>query len=590
MNKKKHLLKFILILAVIVSITSCEKDDNSSPDESLVYDGITITQPTLWEKTRHPYIIKGTVTVQGTTLTIEPGAVVKFESEARLLIRGDNARLLAQATAEENILFTSVSNSPAPGDWNSIEVSGTNAISVLDFCILEYGGSSNIRGMLTIDDALVSVTNSILRHSGSFGVFTNTSKQSGFAEFTHNEIYGSVNAPVIIAPNYAHTIGEENIILSDYGIAIKGSAYTNQDETWKAQTVPFVLEDDLIIRGPGNPILRLQPGITLFMRSGKNIIVGGNNNYGSLIAQGTENDTITITSFAANPQPGDWGYIRFNAGSTQCLLEYCRIEYGGSNPNFAMLITDNNALVSIKNSFIGNANRTEINVGSSNGSNGFVEFSGNTIHSVNGDAMLIRGQVLQTLGENNHFVVPANAGIRVSGFASNLIYIENDATWIPMNVPYIIEDNMRIYQNSTLTIAPGTVLKFISGKNVEVGWNNTHGRLVAQGTEAQPIVFTSASPVPQKGDWQGIRFSRFALGGSLLEYCDIGYAGPTSTYKANIIVDPCGEGNPVIRNSHIHNSLRYGVYMNRFQGAWGDPVMENNTFSDNNVADVGQDN
>lgn len=590
MNKKKHLLKFILILAVIVGIASCEKDNDSRPDESLVYDGITITQPTLWEKTKHPHIIKGTVTVMGTTLTIEPGAVVKFENEARLLIRGDNARLLAQATQEENILFTSVANNPAAGDWNSIEISGTNAISVLDFCILEYGGSSNIRGMLTIDDALVSITNSIVRHSGSFGIFTNTSKPSGFAEFMHNEIYGTVNAPVIIAPNFAHTIGEENIILSDYGIAIKGSTYTNQDETWKAQTVPFVLEDDLTIRGPGNPILRLQPGITLLMRNGKNIIVGGNSNYGSLIAQGTPADTITITSFSVNPQPGDWGSIRFDDGATNSVLEFCRIEYGGTGSVHGMINVNGNALVSIKNTYMARSNQYELRVGRDNGSNGFVEFTGNTIISVNGDAMLIRGQVLQTLGEENTFEVPENAGIRVSGYAANVIRIMQDASWKPQTAPYIMEDVMRIFENATLTIQPGVVLKFISGKHIEVGYNNTHGRLIAQGTEEHPIVFTSASPVPQKGDWQGIRFSRFALEGSLLEYCDIGYAGPSNTYKANIIVDPCGEGNPVIKNCNIHNSLRYGIYLNKFQGAWGDPVLENNTFSNNSVADIGEDN
>jgi hypothetical protein len=442
--------------------------------------------------------------------------------------------------------------------------------------------------MLVLDDARASVNHSIFKHSAGYHVFTNSSGNSAFSSFANNELSASAKAAILISPNHAHTLGEENLIDAHMGIEIDGATYTNSDDTWVAQTVPYVLGKDLTIQGTNNPVLRLAPGVTLAMKSGVNIKVSASSNYGSLKAQGTEEQPITFTSFAAAPQPGDWGSLWFQQGATNCLLEHCIIEYGGSNTNFALVEVNFNAHVSVRSSHIGHGKGSEFRVSSHSG-NGFAEFSNNTIESVTGDAMIIRGQVLQTLGEGNVFIVPDNAGIRVSGFAANSIRIEQDAQWYAQNVPYIVEDPIRIYENATLTLDPGVELRFTSGKHIEVGYNSTNGRLVAQGTQEFPIVFTSASAVPQKGDWQGIRFSGLALPGSVLEYCNIGYAGPNATWKANVIVDPCGSGNPEIRNCEIHNSSRHGVYKNKHLGNCGDPLLENNTYHNNTMGDVGQD-
>jgi len=59
--------------------------------------------------------------------------------------------------------------------------------------------------------------------------------------------------------------------------------------------------------------------------------------------------------------------------------------------------------------------------------------------------------------------------------------------------------------NHTLTIEPGTVIKgSFSGTDVAALIITRGSKLMAAGTETEPIIFTSSSPNPQSGDWAGI--------------------------------------------------------------------------------------
>jgi len=83
--------------------------------------------------------------------------------------------------------------------------------------------------------------------------------------------------------------------------------------------------------------LTIEPRVTVKFDSGLSLMVGG-----ELIARGTETDSILFTSNNATREPGDWGSIQFVDTSVDavldtlgnyvsgCIIEYCRIEYGGS--------------------------------------------------------------------------------------------------------------------------------------------------------------------------------------------------------------------------------------------------------------------
>ena len=106
-----------------------------------------ISSNTTWTLANSPYVVTGNILVsEGVTLTIEPGVVVKFDSEKVMQIRGE---LIAQGTSDSKITFTSNASSPAAGDWEYLTFydESTDATyndniytggSILQYCIVEY--------------------------------------------------------------------------------------------------------------------------------------------------------------------------------------------------------------------------------------------------------------------------------------------------------------------------------------------------------------------------------------------------------------------------------------------------------------------
>ena len=70
---------------------------------------------------------------------------------------------------------------------------------------------------------------------------------------------------------------------------------------------------------------------------------------------------------------------------------------------------------------------------------------------------------------------------------------------------YILKGPVYMVDNHTMTIEAGTTIKgSFSGADVAFLVITRGSKIIAQGTETEPIVFTSASPNPQSGDWAGI--------------------------------------------------------------------------------------
>lgn len=92
--------------------------------------------------------------------------------------------------------------------------------------------------------------------------------------------------------------------------------------------------------------------------------------------------------------------------------------------------------------------------------------------------------------------------------------ITTNTTWTSDNT-YILFGEITV-KNATLTIEPGTVIKadVTSLSRLVV---TRSGKLVANGTAANPIVFTSNAATPDRGDWGGISI----LGNAPLNVTDV---------------------------------------------------------------------
>lgn len=68
----------------------------------------------------------------------------------------------------------------------------------------------------------------------------------------------------------------------------------------------------------------------------------------------------------------------------------------------------------------------------------------------------------------------------------------------------LVEGWMTVAPQATLTVTPGTVIRFRKNGAGIQGGLLVQGRIVAKGTEASPVIFTANFTEPEAGDWQGI--------------------------------------------------------------------------------------
>lgn len=126
--KKQSLIYVMAVMAVmaVISFTTCSKDDDSGGDTFIVGDtnivNVTenIAENTTWV-TGKVYVLGGRITVlSGVTLTIESGVVIKGEAgtgaNATALLIARGGTLMAQGTAAQPIIFTSIADEIMPGE------------------------------------------------------------------------------------------------------------------------------------------------------------------------------------------------------------------------------------------------------------------------------------------------------------------------------------------------------------------------------------------------------------------------------------------------------------------------------------------
>lgn len=139
--------------------------------------------------------------------------------------------------------------------------------------------------------------------------------------------------------------------------------------------------------------------------------------------------------------------------------------------------------------------------------------------------------LLLTLG----FAPSSHAWVGTNAFVCDSYsgQIAADTTWSPTECPsgYIITGNVLVQQGITLSILPGTTIKFDPNPTLTI-----EGKLVARGTAASPITFTANNATPTPGAWKGLTFNTSSAaatfdgagnytGGSIIQYAVVEYAG-----------------------------------------------------------------
>ena len=500
-------------------------------DQTLLSDGL-------------PYLISYFTIPEGKTLTVSPGAVIKFLSTGSQLVVSGN--LNAEGTSDKQIYFTSINDNevggatgtgtPKPADWDKINISSTGKVN-LKYSVVRFGGFAccwtpmiraniyNNGGTLNISNSAVSLSdgNGIEHSGGTTSAIENTiannsgsgisARGGGSLSFTDNTFSGNVGDSV-----YAELSGGVSLSNSGNtgtgGINLYGTM--TSDQTLVSDGIPYIIS---YLSVPVGKTLTFQNGSVIKFKQGSVLSVGG-----TLNAHGTNDHKIYFTSIkddgisgdtngdgiTTNASPADWDKISISSSGT-ANFTYSVVRFGGFaccwTPMIHANIYNNGGTLNVSSSTVSFSDGNGIQ---HNG--GMTSISGSTINGNSGNGVSADGA--GTLSVTGNSFSDNQNGVAYLEFSSGLIFsnanntangsgvrgfivrgnMNSDQTWTKDNLPYVISYFV-VSSGKTLTIQPGAVIKFNPSSVL-----NVNGTLNAVGTDTNRIYFTSLKDDDIGGD------------------------------------------------------------------------------------------
>jgi len=370
------------------------------------------------------------------------------------------------------------------------------------------------------------------------------------------------------------------------------------DTVWRAVDSPHVV----------TYTTRINKGATLTIEPCSQVLFEGThglNVEGKLVARGTPTQRIT---FGRGTAATAWTYLAGYGGSID--LASATLTGGGSASGangFAALdvradpALPRTPLLRVEDVVV---EGSELHGVSLRGSAGFVAGS---------QGLVVRGAAKSAVRAAPHLVQDLPAGQYTGNSADEILVVAEgnmleDTTWKDRGVPYRVGDengNGKLLPigstappavRAQLTLEAGVKVRVAATGRIQLSKAGvpsvTTGAIVAQGTSAKPIVFSSAQKTPAAGDWVGLVFDDVPDAADKLDHVRIEYAGGWSG-ASSFHCDLKGKGGydeaetgallifgqpaaSFLTNSTIADSAGYGVDL-AYYGTTVD-FMATNTF------------
>lgn len=328
--------------------TSSSSSGTPSPNGGCVVERDIETSAT-WNTLACPdgYIVKRDIAVMGAgvELKIEPGTLVKFDSNAGLKIEA-SAALIAEGTAERKIHFTGYQQ--AEGTWLGILFQSNNIKNKIAFAKIDSAGAGNDRqrdGAVQLGSkfdqqaARVEISDTEIVDNAHFGVtldhdaklaklerVTMKNNADGVAHVTPSSAAQMKGAA---AGNIFESNGADNLIMIDTSILVP----INEDITW-ANIAPakYRIIGQNLEGGSSVYIKRhltIEAGVTIELTGGSGLLVEGG--AAGLKAVGTADKPIVFSGVTES----SWKGITFGETTwTENRLEHVTIKNASDAPEF----------------------------------------------------------------------------------------------------------------------------------------------------------------------------------------------------------------------------------------------------------------
>ncbi|MEQ9659813.1 hypothetical protein [Fulvivirga sp.] len=301
------------------------------------------------------YVVTDLIDVRA-HLTIMPGVVIAFEANAGMDITDVNAdgSLTAEGTGSDKIIFTGTEEEA--GFWRGLSFESNDSRNVLREVNVRYAGSDPIvtygtgvalHGAVAIEsesgfNGSLSIERTTISNTSGYGLIVE--EGTLLREFGANSFVNNTESAVRIDANNVGAIDafsdffggipELNGTNGFNGVEINASVSSihdiTEDAVWPAldRGAAYRVEQSFDVEAQ----LNIMPGAIIEFEANQTAIFKQNLDIplGTLIAKGTESDPITFTGVLKTP--GYWQGLIIQSNSILNEMDYCIIEYGGSDP------------------------------------------------------------------------------------------------------------------------------------------------------------------------------------------------------------------------------------------------------------------